>query len=217
MNYTNGLPKGAVIMWHGEVNDIPDGWAICNGENGTPDLRNRFIVGVHFNTDTEKKAAEEKMKQNISIKKAEVEEKTWKFQEAVSQYQRDPNNPQYTNNYSNCSIELNNSVKEMDTLEKDSYILSTTKSKLNDKGGENYVKLTIDEIPSHKHNLTYSDTAKTVAHGKQGWPENDNFNGVYATDRTGVYGSDPMYSTGGDKPHENRPPYYALFFIKRII
>lgn len=24
----------------------PTGWALCNGENGTPDLRNRFIVGA---------------------------------------------------------------------------------------------------------------------------------------------------------------------------
>lgn len=33
-------------MWSGAVNAIPAGWALCNGENGTPDLRNRFIVGA---------------------------------------------------------------------------------------------------------------------------------------------------------------------------
>jgi hypothetical protein len=31
-------------MW--SSNTIPDGWAICNGSNGTPDLRNKFIVGA---------------------------------------------------------------------------------------------------------------------------------------------------------------------------
>lgn len=31
-------------MWSGSV--IPDGWYLCDGENGTPDLRNRFIVGA---------------------------------------------------------------------------------------------------------------------------------------------------------------------------
>lgn len=34
-------------MWSGTVATIPSGWVLCNGSNGTPDLRNRFIVGVH--------------------------------------------------------------------------------------------------------------------------------------------------------------------------
>ena len=33
-------------MWSGAVNAIPTGWALCDGNNGTPDLRNRFIVGA---------------------------------------------------------------------------------------------------------------------------------------------------------------------------
>lgn len=40
------LPKGAIIMWSGSVSSIPNGWALCDGNNGTPDLRNRFIVGA---------------------------------------------------------------------------------------------------------------------------------------------------------------------------
>lgn len=40
----NALPSGSIIIWTGST--IPDGWAICNGENGTPDLRNRFLVGA---------------------------------------------------------------------------------------------------------------------------------------------------------------------------
>ncbi len=37
---------GMIMMFYGDVNDIPDGWALCDGNNGRPDLRNRFIVGV---------------------------------------------------------------------------------------------------------------------------------------------------------------------------
>lgn len=40
------IPVGVITMWSGSVDTIPDGWALCNGENGTPDLRNRFIVGA---------------------------------------------------------------------------------------------------------------------------------------------------------------------------
>lgn len=42
----NGVPKGGIIMWSGAVNQIPDGWALCDGTNGTPNLRDRFIVGA---------------------------------------------------------------------------------------------------------------------------------------------------------------------------
>lgn len=37
---------GMIMMFYGDVNDIPSGWALCDGNNGRPDLRNRFIVGV---------------------------------------------------------------------------------------------------------------------------------------------------------------------------
>jgi microcystin-dependent protein len=39
-----GIPKGGIIMWSGSV--VPTGWALCDGQNGTPDLRNRFVVGA---------------------------------------------------------------------------------------------------------------------------------------------------------------------------
>lgn len=37
------IPVGGIIMWSGS--SVPAGWALCNGSNGTPDLRNRFIMG----------------------------------------------------------------------------------------------------------------------------------------------------------------------------
>jgi len=38
--------KGMILMWSGTTEDIPLGWALCNGEKGTPDLSERFIVGA---------------------------------------------------------------------------------------------------------------------------------------------------------------------------
>ncbi len=40
-----GIPRGGIIMWGGWPVDVPFGWAICDGTNGTPDLRDRFVVG----------------------------------------------------------------------------------------------------------------------------------------------------------------------------
>lgn len=41
-----GIPSGGIIAYSGEAETIPEGWAVCNGENGTPDLRGRFILGA---------------------------------------------------------------------------------------------------------------------------------------------------------------------------
>lgn len=40
----NPIPAGLISLWSGSV--APSGWALCDGTNGTPDLRNRFIVGA---------------------------------------------------------------------------------------------------------------------------------------------------------------------------
>lgn len=37
---------GMIMMWSGAIENIPTGWALCDGLNGTPDLKNRFVVGA---------------------------------------------------------------------------------------------------------------------------------------------------------------------------
>ena len=38
--------KGIIVMWSGSITTIPVGWALCDGSNGTPDLRSKFVVGA---------------------------------------------------------------------------------------------------------------------------------------------------------------------------
>jgi hypothetical protein len=40
------IPTGAILLWSGSIGSIPAGYVLCNGNNGTPDLRDRFIVGA---------------------------------------------------------------------------------------------------------------------------------------------------------------------------
>ena len=47
----SGIPSGIIAMWSGPHTNIPDGWFLCDGQNGTPDLRNRFIVGAGTSYD----------------------------------------------------------------------------------------------------------------------------------------------------------------------
>ena len=40
------LPTGMIVMWNSTAASIPTGWQLCNGSNGTPDLRGQFVVGA---------------------------------------------------------------------------------------------------------------------------------------------------------------------------
>lgn len=45
------IPQGGIIMWSGSLASIPTGWQLCDGTNGTPDLRDRFVLGVSTGED----------------------------------------------------------------------------------------------------------------------------------------------------------------------
>lgn len=44
------LPIGAILMWAGPAASVPTGWQVCDGTNGTPDLRDKFIYGAMGDT-----------------------------------------------------------------------------------------------------------------------------------------------------------------------
>jgi len=37
---------GMIMLWSGSTSSVPNGWRLCDGNGGTPDLRNRFVVGA---------------------------------------------------------------------------------------------------------------------------------------------------------------------------
>ena len=74
-------------------------------------------------------------------------------------------------------------------------------------GGEATHKLTVDEMPSHSHNcyVKYNSTAGDIARVML----SSNTGGDFTT--TAVLGG-----AGGDQPHNNMPPYLAVYMWKRI-
>jgi len=44
------FPSGLIVMWHGLISAIPSGWVLCDGNNGTPDLRDKFVKGAPAGT-----------------------------------------------------------------------------------------------------------------------------------------------------------------------
>jgi microcystin-dependent protein len=40
-----GFQQQKIVVWTGLVSEIPAGWFICDGNNGTPDLTNKILRG----------------------------------------------------------------------------------------------------------------------------------------------------------------------------
>lgn len=40
------IKSGMIVLWSGAIDEIPPGYWLCDGTHGTPDLRDRFIVGA---------------------------------------------------------------------------------------------------------------------------------------------------------------------------
>lgn len=49
----DNLPVGCIVWFGGDTDDLPGSWVVCDGNNGTPDLRNSFMVvaGSTYNPD----------------------------------------------------------------------------------------------------------------------------------------------------------------------
>lgn len=44
--YLVRAPIGTIVVWSGAADDIPTSWALCDGQDGRPDLRGRFVLGA---------------------------------------------------------------------------------------------------------------------------------------------------------------------------
>lgn len=42
----SAVPIGCIVMWSGTISTIPERWRLCDGANGTPDLRDKFVIGA---------------------------------------------------------------------------------------------------------------------------------------------------------------------------
>ena len=150
------VPQGTILPWYGKLDEIPDGFYLCDGKNGTPDLRNRFIVGAG-----------------------------------------------------------------------DAY-------KLTDIGGENEVTLEAPQVGSHYHgvgsynfgsnNGDFFGLASKIEFqlpAGGGWIfwNGSNYGGYWSAPSGPVKGqqiTSLAVATEAQKPHENRPPYYALYYIMKV-
>ncbi len=141
--------NGIIIIWTSDI--IPDGWAICDGTNGTPDLRSRFIVGA------------------------------------------------WNDNLQTTSTSVPSSLR---------------KYNVGDYDGDENVLLTIASMPSHTHNNSTGISYLNPVPSPNG---SGAIMFVEGGSNYFYYDPDIIQSLGGDKPHNNMPPYYTLYYIMKLV
>ena len=88
-------------------------------------------------------------------------------------------------------------------------------------GGEASVQLSWDEMPKHRHTITSSPPSKDIHDGFGGSSEHRGLSEVYDPSILPQPGwsrtqhGEFMSEAGGDQPHNNMPPFIALYYCKK--
>lgn len=157
----DSVPKGTILPWYGNLSQLPKGYAVCNGKNGTPDLRDKFLVGAGstYNLGATGGAAEVKLIADQN----------------VSHYHR------FGRHTGNNTGYFLTSAGSFQLAPLASWMRA---GKWNGSGGGGY----------------------------NGWDGGSGTN--FSTGQNLV--TSLAIGTDASNPHENRPPYYALYYIMKL-
>ena len=216
-------PKGAIMAWYGEADTVPEGWHICDGEDGTPDFRGRFLLGANENHPLADTGGEEYHR----LTESEMPKHTHN----VPYMSNTAGGSRFTFTYSGVGVGTQNAIKTMDAGENVSHnnmppytVIYWIMKMVDDPdpvtvysvkapvGCVMYWSGSEDTIPEGWH----------ICNGEAGTLDlRDQF--ILAAGENHAVGDTggeavSFYSdlTGGNNPHNNMPPFYTLCAIQKI-
>ena len=184
-----GVPSGIIAVWSGSEGSIPSGWYLCNGSSGTPDLRNRFIVGA--GSGSSYSVGNTGGSNTVTLSTSQI-----------------PSHSHTTNNHShNASVSdpgHGHSVSVSDPGH--SHNTSVTGAKLfPGYGGAHVPYGGAGGYPGTHFNMSNANTGISA-----------NASNANTSISVSTGNANPSTNnTGGGGSHENRPPYYALCYIMK--
>ena len=186
VNVPSAFVSGMIILWSGNTGNIPSGFVLCDGNNGTPNLTDRFIVGAGAAYSPGATGGSSSVTLSVS---------------QMPSHSHTINNHNHSFSASTTTGNPNTSLTGSVTRIAETYAGAGTASGIFSKTGNINSPLTPSRVDSsgaggfsidatHTHNLSVSGTT--------GNPSNTGTN-----------------SQGSGSSHENRPPYYALCYIMK--
>ena len=184
-----GVPSGIIAVWSGAEGAIPSGWYLCNGSNGTPDLRNRFIVGA--GSGSSYSIGNTGGSDTVTLSTSQI-----------------PAHSHTTNNHShNASVSDPGHGHSVSVSDPGHYHnTSVTGAKLFPGNGGAHVP--------YGGSGGYPGTHFNMSNANTGISANASNANTSISVSTGN-ANPSTNNTGGGGSHENRPPYYALCYIMK--
>lgn len=183
------IPAGCILLWSGSVASIPSGWALCDGTNSTPDLRNRFVVGAGDTYAVDATGGAD----TVSLSSSEIPSHTHTFSATTNSA------GSHSHSGSTTSAGSHNHNPTASSAQGFLYTnggASNQVASLTAGGGAFSDGVATTSVTNtgglHSHSLSVS-SAGSHSHSVSG--------------TTGASGS--------GSAHENRPPYYALCYIMK--
>jgi microcystin-dependent protein len=200
------IPSGVILLWSGSIATIPGGWALCNGSNGTPDLRDRFVVGAGSTYSVGATGGAN----TVTLDATQIPSHTHTVTTTGTTSSENAHSHTFSGTTSNMSANASHSHNISDpghthTIPTSDSGASSGQADVGATAPEGTLTtnsattgITINST-SVEHTHTYSGTTSTTA----------------AHTHTLTLSS-TAGNTGGGLAHENRPPYYALAYIMRL-
>lgn len=181
----SSIPKGTILPWYGKSLDIPDGFALCDGTKGTPDLRNRFLVGAGSNYALGDTGGEDQVKLSGT---------------------------QIGNHYHYWGNEVLKDGSHDHSYDHDLGVVGAFSPLDSSTGWSRRRFLSFAaRFPSLNTRLGISSLSTN---------SNDGFNLSFASSfsnsTTMSFITSLAVGTDAQEAHENRPPYYALYYIMKL-
>lgn len=188
------IPYGVIVLWHGASNNIPEGWALCDGSNGTPNLSGRFVMGAG------------------SRQMVKYDGSSYNYYGSSVTFSPD-NSPNV--NHGADLVQL--TVGEMPAHNHDNSTspngrTGTDTHKHSWNWQNNQKDFDTDGSGTHDNRITLGDQPDVT------FTESDitSFNSIMYDRMNNNTHSHQIYPRGGNQAHENRPPYYVLCYIMKL-
>jgi microcystin-dependent protein len=222
------IPSGLIAVWSGSIASIPAGWVLCNGANGTPDLRDRFVVGaggsyavdatggantvtlatteIPGHTHTGTTASDGAHTHNVSGNTSNTGAHTHNVSGNTSNTGAHTHTGSTSNTGAHThTLTLNQVLGNVSQIALGQFN-SVAQNFTTSSSGAHSHNFTTNSDGAHSHTLSgTADSAGAHSHTLSG-------TAASAGDHTHAF---TTASTGGGGAHENRPPFYALAYIMK--